>query len=206
MIDRLEKLHPDIIQDFRKSGKSSAIAPDLQQYILQLDRVVEIYQFEHNISRAARKLQETFTGLTFMTARLRVYDAINVFHLNNTVKAEAWDNLYADQMEDLSRLAISADNISEARRCKERAREYRQNAANLAIDPNLIKPKIEVLSPDIDPARLGLPDKTLREIWIDTETMIDKLPIDEIAKRKARKDAALNMGFLHDIEEYEGNE
>lgn len=204
MIDRLEKLHPDIVQDFRKTGQSTAIAPELQQYILQLDRVAEIHAFEHNISRAARKLQESFPHLTLMTARLRVYDAINLFHLNNTVKAEAWDNYYADQMENLASLAVAADNLTEARRCKERARDYRQNAANLAIDPNLIKPKIEVLSPDIDPARLGLPDKTIKDIWIDAETMIDKLPIDDAAKRKARKDAALNLGFLQDIEEYEG--
>ena len=122
MIDRLEKLHPDIVQDFKRTGKSTAIAPDLQQYILQLDRVAEIHQFEHNVSRAARKLQETFPNLTFMTARLRVYDAINIFHLNNTVKAEAWDNYYADRMEDLGKLAIASDNLSEARRCEERAR------------------------------------------------------------------------------------
>lgn len=90
MIDKLEKLDPEIISDFRKNRKSEAIAPALQEYIIHLDRAAELHNLHGNVSRVAKELAKEFPDqISFQTARQRVYDAINYFHLNSNVKNEA---------------------------------------------------------------------------------------------------------------------
>lgn len=197
-LEEINKLPVKVIQGFLKSGQSAAIPAELQQYIREIGRVSEIWNtdHEHNISRIARKMQETFPEMAFNTARDRVYDAINYFHLNSTVKAAAWDNYYADRMEDLARLAIAANNYTQAGKFMELAREYRKEASANTINPDEIKPIIQLVNPSVDAKQLGLKeDFNLRTLWTDTEKFIDKLPADERAKQQAKQDAALNLGI-----------
>lgn len=190
--DDLQTLPVEIIQNFRKTGKSLAIKDDLKEYIRQLDRAVEIRtaSHEHNISRAAKMLQESFPQLTFNLARQRVYDAINYFHLNSSVKAEAWCNYYADRLEDLAKINIAKNNTTEARRCFERARDFRIEASQLSINPDEIKPHVFLVSPEVKPELLGLKEFNLHFLWKETKDFIEELPIDKRDKKSALIDAA----------------
>jgi hypothetical protein len=204
----LETIPVEILQDFRKTGESMALGDDLKQYILQLDRAVEIrtQEHEHNIMRGAKRLRESFPEISLSTAKNRIYDAINYFHLNSTVKAEAWSNYYADRMEDLARLSIAANNITEARRCIERSKEFRLEASNLAIDPNEIKPHTFLISPEVNPSLLGLEEFNLGQLWTNTEKFIRDLPIDQRDKQTALSDAALALNRTEDIDYEDVNE
>jgi len=197
LLKAFEELPTDLINNFRKTGKSAAISPQIKKYILELDRAAEIFNVdnEHNISRAAKRLQETFPYMAHATARNRIYDAINYFHLNSTVKEEAWNNYYADRMEDMAKYALSHDNLTEARRCMEKAREYRQHALINSIDPDDFKPHIYFVSPEVDAKLLNLPEFDLKKLWKDTKELINQLPIDSRNKTEAMKDAsgALNI-------------
>jgi len=198
----IEKLPVPIIQEFRRTGVSLGIPTELQQYILQLDRAVEIFNVEkeHNISRAARKLMESFPEMAFSTAKTRIYDAINYFHLNNTVKAEAWNNYYADRFEDLGKLALKKFDFTESRRCFERAAEYRKEASQVALNPDAIKPHTFLISPEVTPELLGMTDKSLKKMWIETEQFIDGLPINQKEKNAIKREAALNLNKTEDAE------
>lgn len=201
-LNELEKIPIEIIQDFRESGESMALSEEMQQYILQLDRAVEIRtaEHEHNIMRAARRLRETFPEISLSTAKNRVYDAINYFHLNSTVKAEAWCNYYADRLEDLAKLAIAANNITEARRNIERSKDFRLEASKLAIDPNEIQPHTFLVSPEVDPSLLGLEEFNLGRLWSETRKFIKDLPIDQRDKRTALNDAAMALNRTEDVD------
>lgn len=197
----LDTLPVEIIQDFRRTGQSMAIPDHIKTYILQLDRAVEIHnaEHEHNVSRAAMRLMETFPTISLNTARARIFDAINYFHLNNTVKAEAWDNYYADRMEDLSKYALTS-SITEARRCMEKAREYRKEAASNILDGEELKPHVILISPEVNPDLLGLKDFNLKQLWKETKDFIEELPIDKMDKRNVMQDAAENLNQIEDVD------
>jgi len=56
-IEKLSTLHPDVIDEFIRTGTSDVIPIDLQQTISQMVFAIQIYRTERNISLAARKLQ-----------------------------------------------------------------------------------------------------------------------------------------------------
>ena len=188
----IEKLPVEVIQEFRKTGKSSGIPEYLQKYILNLNKAIEIFSFEGKISRAAKKLINEFPDdkMCFRTAQNRINDAITYFHLNNTVKIEAWNNFYADKMEDLAKLAIKMNNITEARRCFEKARTFRTDKDENAIDPDKLKLKDHLINPDIDPERLGLTNVNLKNLWVKAEEFIDKLDLEPQEKERLKIEAA----------------
>jgi hypothetical protein len=201
MIDRFRNLPVEIVQDFRKTGKSQGIPAEIQEYISQVDRAVEIYRFEGNISRAAKKLQEQFPDISHATARNRIYDSLNLFHLNNTVKNCSWDQYYADKMEDLAKLAIADDNITEARRCFERAHSLRTNKDENAYDPEKLKPVEQIISPDVSHSRLNITQHNLNEIWKKTqEFILDLKDVDSKEKERLLAEAASNLGQPIDVD------
>lgn len=183
----------DEIQKFRKTGKSLVISDRLKKYILHLDKSIEIFNYEGNISRAAVLLIDEFPedNLTFRTAQNRIYDAINYFHLNNTVKNEAWNNYYADKLENLAKLALGSWNITEARRCYEKARTFRTDKDENLIDPDELNARDFIINPDINLDRLGLPNVNLKTLWTETVDFIEILDIDKKDKERLMSDAQL---------------
>lgn len=207
MLNDLEKLPIEIIQDYRTKGTSAAIGKALQDYIDQLDRCSELYHTLGNINRAAKKLQEDYPQLPFQTARARVYDSINYFHLNNTVKEEAWYNFYADRLEDLARLNIAKDDLREARLNYIKAHEFRINASKQRIDPALLKPNEVMLSPTLKPEEIGVTEEDLRNMWTDSGKFIDKLPVDDRTKDKLMDEARLALGkYAKEQNEFDDHE
>ena len=190
----LDKIDPKIIMRFRKTGESEAIPEYLQEYIVQLDKAAEIQNIHRNVTRAAKELQVYFPDLSFQSCRQRIYDAINKFHLNSTVKEEAWLNYYADFMEDIGKAAIAGRNIIAAQKAIEKAAEFRIQASKSSMNPDDIKPNIYIISPNVEAGRFGISEKNLRELWPDTRKFINKLPIDDRDKQSALNDAALVLG------------
>lgn len=55
-LETIEKLHPDIVHHFLITGESKGIPPEVQEFLKQIQWAAEIYEYERNITRAARKL------------------------------------------------------------------------------------------------------------------------------------------------------
>jgi hypothetical protein len=188
----VDKLHPDILQEFRRTKRSNSIPEDVQQYIIQIDIAFDILKINGSIRDAARELVERMNGdeLTFATARRRIYDAINYFHINSTVRNEAWDNYYADRFEELSKQAYTEKDYTEARRCLERAHALRTKRDENAINPEDMKIKDWLINPDISPERLGLKEYNLHRLWTDSQTFIEDLKLDSEHKQGLLKETA----------------
>lgn len=206
MYQELAILDKEIVRDFLLTGQSNAISTDLQRYILHVNRVIEIHNVDGNISRCARKLQESFPDdkLNVHTARARVYDAINIFHLNNTVRNQAWDNYYADKIDDLAKIAIAEGKYKEALACFSKARELRTNKDEAAFTPEQLAMKPQLLSPDIKLDRLNIKPFNKKKLWAEGLDFIDKMPLEREEKEKLQKEFEDTIGVTDaEIEENE---
>ena len=127
--DRLELLasyDADAIQSFLATRKSEVIPPDMRDYILQLDSLAQIFHYHKNSqSRAIEELRKQWPTLTVSQAREIYRDAMEYFYQDAGVSAKAWDNKYADALDDLARAAIAAEKFATAEKAFTHAHELR---------------------------------------------------------------------------------
>ena len=203
---KIEILPVEVIAEFRRTRRSLAIPEKLQQYILDLDSVLEIRDTEKhdNLSRIARQLLKRSPHLDFWTAMERVYDALSFFHVNDNVSNDVWDKIYADKMEDLARLCIAKGNEAIAYKSYLKAHELRTRADS-RIKAEDLKQPVYLITPDIKPEDLGYEKASLMEIsrkYSDGEylKLIDKLPISDDEKKRIYKDAGIDIEDVNPIE------
>jgi len=199
-LERIETLHPDIIEDYLETGLSKAIPSDLQVIIKQLSWAVEIWELERNISRAAKKLKmavKAKQGITLgiMVCKQRINDAMLYFNVNSSVSNKYWLLDAADKFEDLVKLAVAQDKLTEAGRFHAQATEYRIKAnAELSLAD---LPGVNFLISDkMTLDELGFEKKSLKEIARKHNEgfyikLITQLPIDKSDKRKLLYDAEI---------------
>ena len=127
--DRLELLasyDADVIQSFLATRKSEVIPPDMRDYILQLDSLAQIFHYHKNSqSRAIEELRKQWPTLTVSQAREIYRDAMEYFYQDAGISAKAWDNKYADALDDLARAAIAAEKFATAEKAFTHAHELR---------------------------------------------------------------------------------
>ncbi len=206
-LQQIEALPFEILQDFRKTGRSLAIPAELQQYILELDAVMQIKETEKfdNLTRIAKELIIRFPHLQLRSARERVYDAYTIFHVNDTVSNETWDNIYADKMEDLAKLCIAKGKEEIAFKAFEKAHEYRTRNEN-RIRPEDLKAPVFIISIHIRPEDLGYEKGNLKEIARKSnEGHYIKL-INSLNTEPSEKKRLLNDAGIADAEIIEENE
>ena len=113
-LETIEKLHPDIVHHFLQTGECKGIPEEIQLFLKQMQWAAEIYEYERNISRAARLLRTRIMALQekdvdIRTCKARFYSAISYFNVDNNVATKVWETDYANKYEDLAKLAIAAD-------------------------------------------------------------------------------------------------
>ena len=113
----------------------------------------------HSIMECAIKLHESFPQLSVHTCKSRIYDAINYLNDNCSVTSDAWLLYYADMFMKLFEVCLVAHNYQEAGRCLQKSCEYRIKATANAIDPQRIKFKPQIVSPDIVLERMFIKEK-----------------------------------------------
>ncbi|MDP2401054.1 MAG: hypothetical protein Q8M66_03670 [Actinomycetota bacterium] len=196
MRNELEKLDPAIVDNFRRTGKGSGIPAKVQEYILHLDRAIELFRYDGNVTRCASKIAREF-GICFNSARSRLYDAINMFHLNNTVKNEAWDQYYADKLENLAQLAVQSNDWKTAEKIYMSAHRLRTARESDGIDPQLLAPPTLLMTNDISIVDLNVERRDMRKLsrkYTEMEyyRMINGLPIEKEDRDRLMRDAEIS--------------
>jgi len=93
-LEKLQEVNPDLLQNFLKTRKSAAIPEDLQQYIIKVNAVPSVmHHVGASMTRVVRELLKQFTDLNFSTARDIYYDAMNFFHIDDSITVDAWDRI-----------------------------------------------------------------------------------------------------------------
>lgn len=199
-LDTIEKLHPDIIHHYLTTGESKGIPAEIQLFLKQIQWAAEIYEYERNITRAARQLHARILAiqkidLDTRTCKARIYSAISYFAMDNNVATKIWENDFADRYENMAKYALAADDLKTAKACTDAARECRLRAAEAADKENTWAP-IFLISPDITAEDLGFKKQSLKAIAKkNTEgfylNLIDSLPIEKEEKKRLLRDAQI---------------
>lgn len=198
MLDTVAKIHPDIITSFLSNGECNGLPVDVQQFLSQLQWAAEIYEYERNISRAAKTLQvraKAIQGLqlSLRTCKSRIYAAIDYFSVDNNVASRVWEEDFANKYEDLGKLAVASNDIKTAKACYDASRDCRARAAEHANAEEAHAP-IFIISTEISLDELGFAKKSLKAIAKKNNdgyyiNIIENLPIEKEDKKRLLRDA-----------------
>jgi hypothetical protein len=204
MIEHLQKLSPTIVERFLKSkdAKALGIPEKLAEYILQINEASNLNRRIHSITECAARLQKSYPELSIATCKNRIYDAINYLNSDCTVTTEAWNLFYADQMTKLAEVNLVAGDLKEARTCFEKARQYRIDASANAINPELIKFKHQLISPDFEIERMGVKKQGLLTAYRKALNIINKRDISDAEKNRliSEVEHELNISEINEID------
>jgi len=197
-LETLDKLHPDIVHHFLQTGESKGIPEEVQLFLKQIQYAAEIYEYERNISRAAKKLRiriltEQKIDVPVRTCKSRIYSALNYFNIDNNVAVKVWENDFADKYQDLAKLAISNDDLRTAKACYDAARDCRIAASEAAARESDWAP-VFIISPEITAEQMGFAKESLKVIAKKNNegyyiNLIDSLPVDKKEKKRLLADA-----------------
>ena len=209
-LDTLDKIHPDLISAFLTTGKCDGIAPDVQIFLKQLQWAAEIYEYERNITRAAKQLRQRINAqqqinIDERTCKARIYAAINYFSIGNNVSIKVWESNYADKYEDLAKLCAAAEDYKTMGKCYSAALECRRRASEIAeADRDL--GIVFLISPELSSEDLGYSKASLKEIAAKHNkgfylNLIDSLPIEKVEKKRLLRDADIQEAEYEELNE-----
>ena len=209
-LEKIGKIHPDLISAFFATGKGDGIPADIQMFLQQLQWAAEIFEYERNITRAANKLRMRINAqqkikIETRTCMSRVYEAINYFNVDCNVPIKIWESNFANKYEDLAKLCAIKGNYKDMKSCYDAALECRRRSSEIAeADKDL--GVTFLISPEIQPEDLGFTKKSMKEIATKNNqgfyiTLINNLPIESSEKKRLLRDADIeDAQIINDIE------
>lgn len=170
----------------------------MQTFLKQLQWAAEIYEYERNITRGARKLKQRIASqqkisLDVRTCMTRINQAISYFNVDCNVAIKVWENDFANKYEDLAKLCSAKRDYKMQKACMDQALECRRRASEQAeADRDL--GVVFLITPEVTPEELGFQKKNLKEIAGKYNrgfyiSLIDGLPIESSEKKRLLRDA-----------------
>ena len=207
-IEKLDSIHPDLISAFLTTGKCDSIPDDIKLFLQQLQWAAEIFEFERNITRAAKKLRlrinaEQHIKIEERTCMARIYQAINYFQVDCNVPIKVWESNFANKYEDLAKLCALQRDYKAMKACYDAALECRRRSSEIAeADRDL--GVVFLISPELTPEELGFSKKSLKEIAAKHNkgfyiTLIDSLPIENMEKKRLLRDSDIEFAEYTEI-------
>jgi hypothetical protein len=197
----IEKFNVDIVMNYIRSGKTSALPKDVVEYIDMLELVRSMYDKYESKQDILNLLQSPTYGLSRYKANQVFYESLNLFYADNQVKVEAWEAICASRSWDLYQLAVASNDIETARKCLKDFASYR--GVGKERPPEIpqemyVRP---VVIYTIDSEQVGIPKADRNEL----ASLIDSLPdISEKQRSKIKRDAGVEpINFIEDISDYE---
>jgi len=210
-IEKLESVHPDLINNFLTTGNGEGIPEDVQIFLKQLQWAIEAYEYERNITRAARQLKQRIAAqqhvsLDLRTCQVRINQAISYFNVDSTVGIKVWENDFANKYEDLAKVCSAKRDYKMQKACMDQALECRRRASEQAeADRDL--GVVFLITPEVTPEELGFQKKSLKEIAAKHNrgfylSLIDDLPIESSEKKRLLRDADIQEAeILEDMDD-----
>lgn len=199
-LERLRQIDHEAVRNFMLTRKGDMIAEDMRDYILQLNSASSIIHHQGaSLTRVTRALRQEWPAMTYSEARTVYYDALQFFYIDDNVAAEAWDNYYADRMEDIFRLAVKMNRLDIALKASAKAHEYRTRNRDV-IKPGDWEAPVFIVSDTIDIEQLGYKKRSVYEVVRRNEQrqlggIINELPVTDREKTRLRHEAGLDVDY-----------
>ena len=196
-----------------KTGDIDSLTPAEREYfdLMKLVRGLHARMMVPGSERIVTKsgiiklLKSDAYGLSDWMARQVYTDALNFFYDQEGVTTRAWSNIYADRMDNLAKLAISAGRLKEAKSYIVEAAKLRGCYDDAAPEiPQELLDAAPVTIYTADAESLGAPRADRKEI----ESFIDSIPdIPEAARDRVKEDAGVKprnllARIMEDIKEF----
>lgn len=207
-IERLDSIHPDLISEFLATGHCKGIPDDIAMFLKQLQWAAEIFEYERNITRAARKLKlrinaEQHVMIEERTCMARIYEAINYFQVDCNVPIKVWESNFANKYEDLARLCALQRDYKSMKACYDAALECRRRSSEIAEADHDLGVTF-IITPELTPEDLGFEKKSLKKIADKHNRgfylqLIDSLPIENMEKKRLLRDSDIEEAQYEEI-------
>ena len=193
MID-FNDIKPDQIALVLKTGSLQSLPVEYQEYYNLMDFVRGLRaKSTHNGKLLTKsgiiKLLKKEKGLSDYQARILYDDAINFFYATQTVKKEAFSNLYADQLEDAARIALQTNQLDTYKDLMKEAAKLRgcYDKKSVEIPEELYRKQYVIYTTDVTDIG-GIPED-LKEL----EKQLDALPeVPTIKLERAKMEAGIS--------------
>ena len=201
----LKKYSIDDLQMFLQTRRSSVISPDMQTFILQLDTVARLmHRNRLSVRESIEQLRKEWPDLTVAQARSIYYDALDYYYFDDTSSAKSWDMVYADQLEDLKAIAITADKYDVAFKCIVKAHELRTKVRE--SESHDWQAPVFLINIDVKPEDLGYESRKVADIAKRSEDrkfreMIMSLDTTEAEKERLLKEAGVKTVEAEKLED-----
>jgi hypothetical protein len=190
-LEKFEDIRGDQFAAILKTGNLSSLPIEYQEYYNMMDfsrGLSAKMTYEGQLltrNKVIRMVRENF-HISQETAK-RVYeDAINFFYQHTSIKIDAFSNMYAQQLEDMAKLAASTGDLKSAKEMINDAAKLRGcfDKKQPEIPKEMYRKQYNIYTMDV--TDLGLEPEDKKEL----DEFIDSLPdIPVIKKERLKREA-----------------
>ena len=199
-MDAISKYSIEQLRQLIETGNPSALPPEVVRQLELMELVRSMYSKYETKTVIINTLMSPVYKLSRPQANKLFVDSLNYFYSDNKIKSDAWRQIYANKLEDLSAYALACDDIAQSRRCLNDAAKMRGVFDEKVQEiPDELRQRPVVIY-TINPEQLGL----TRANRADLGKLIDEMPdISDDDRRRVKRDAS---GFEFTIFEEDSNE
>lgn len=184
------------LQALVEKGEVKDLPEKLVEYFEQMDFIRSLYGKWNTKNYIINMVTLKWPLLSKYQATQLFADTLNFFYLDNQVKVEAWQNIYADRLDQMSSLAYEMNDLETARRLTMDAAKLRGVGKEkpLEIPKELYdrRPTIYFL----DPKMFGIEKVDRREL----ADFLDNLDITEMQRGRLKRDAGIEDAYFEILE------
>lgn len=170
-----------------ENGQTTNLTPLQVQFIEQIDFIRSLHLRWNSKPFIINSVRMKWPDLSRNQVGKLYDDAVNFFYLDNDIKMDAWKNVYAEKLDNLSALALEMNDLEQCRRCIAEAADIRgvkkENAQQ--IPQELLDRRPVYYTLDIE--QLGIPKVNRYEL----AAFIDNLELTSKEKHKIKREAML---------------
>jgi hypothetical protein len=195
-----ERKEYEQLQALIERGETRNLPEKVVIYFEQIDYIRALFNKYESKSFIINAVVLKWPMISKHTATQLFFETLNFFNLDNTVKVEAWANIYADRLDNMARICHEMNDFETERRCIMDAAQLRGVGKE---KPNQVPDELLDRRPVFYTIRLrelGVPEVNRNEL----AALIDRLDISEAERMKVRRDAMIEdvpFQFVEDGEE-----
>ena len=182
-----ERQEYEHLQALIERGDTANLPEKIVKYYEQIDFIRCLYNKYESKSFIINAVSKHWPSLTKHNATQLYFDTLNFFNLDNTVKVEAWANIYADRLDNMARICHELNDFETERRCIMDAAQLRGVGKDKGPQiPDELLDRRPVFY-TIRLKDLGVPEINRN----DLAAFIDKLDISEKVRQRVRREALI---------------